>query len=106
MKLCNVVHEIFIEPIDQLRLFPDIESGETKVELHRISTSIPFYGVPDLVEVLGKMRPHSLPCNPSSSLSRTHSLVSRNFDLVVSCVRVLSLRTCYIPQAQLQFRTC
>lgn len=64
MKLCNVVHEIFIEPIDQLRLFPDVESGETKVELHRISTSIPFYGVPDLVEVLGKMRPHSLPCNP------------------------------------------
>ena len=63
MKLFNV-HEIFIEPIDQLRLFPDVESGETKVELHGISTSIPFYGVPDLVEVLGKMRPHSLPCNP------------------------------------------
>ena len=64
MKLCNVVHEIFIEPIDQLRLFPDVESGDTKVELHRISTSIPFYGVPDLVEVLGKRRSHSLPCNP------------------------------------------
>lgn len=61
MKLCNVVNEIFIEPIDQLRLFPDVESGETKVELHRISTSIPFYGVPDLVEVLGKMRPRSCP---------------------------------------------
>ena len=68
MKLCNVVHEIFIEPIDQLRLFPDVESGETKVELHRISTSIPFYGVPDLVEVLGKMRPHSFPCNPFISV--------------------------------------
>ena len=64
MKLFNVVNEIFIEPFDQLRLFPDVESGETKVELHRISTSIPFYGVPDLVKVLGKMRPHSLPCNP------------------------------------------
>ncbi|XP_078376217.1 uncharacterized protein LOC144659619 isoform X2 [Oculina patagonica] len=30
----------------------DAESGETKVELYQMSTSIPFYGVPDLAEVL------------------------------------------------------
>lgn len=30
----------------------NVESGETRVELHEVSTSIPFYGVPDLVEVL------------------------------------------------------
>ncbi|KAJ7380058.1 ATP-binding mismatch repair protein [Desmophyllum pertusum] len=30
----------------------DAESGATKVELYKMSTSIPFYGVPDLAEVL------------------------------------------------------
>lgn len=30
----------------------NVESGETRVELHEVSSSIPFYGVPDLVEVL------------------------------------------------------
>ena len=38
-------------------IFPleiDSESGETKVELHKMSTTIPFYGVPDLAEVLGE----------------------------------------------------
>ncbi|CAH3198043.1 unnamed protein product, partial [Porites evermanni] len=30
----------------------DSESGETKLELHKMSTTIPFYGVPDLAEVL------------------------------------------------------
>lgn len=37
-----------------LFLYSDAESGETKVELNKVSTSIPFYGVPDLAEVLGK----------------------------------------------------
>lgn len=36
-----------------LFLYTDAESGETKVELNKVSTSIPFYGVPDLAEVLG-----------------------------------------------------
>ena len=38
-------------------IFPleiDSESGETKLELHKMSTTIPFYGVPDLAEVLGE----------------------------------------------------
>lgn len=39
-----------------LFLYSDAESGETKVELNKVSTSIPFYGVPDLAEVLGKLR--------------------------------------------------
>ena len=38
-----------------LFLYSDAESGETKVELNKVSTSIPFYGVPDLAEVLGKL---------------------------------------------------
>ena len=43
-------------------LYSDAESGETKVELNKVSTSIPFYGVPDLAEVLGKCeREHSYP---------------------------------------------
>lgn len=45
-----------------LFLSSDAESGETKVELNKVSTSIPFYGVPDLAEVLGKReREYSCP---------------------------------------------
>ena len=43
-------------------LHSDAESGETKVELNKVSTSIPFYGAPDLAEVLGKReREYSYP---------------------------------------------
>lgn len=35
-------------------LFLDSENGETKYELCKMSTCIPFYGVPDLAELLGK----------------------------------------------------
>jgi len=45
-------------------IFPfeiDLESGETKLELHKMSTTIPFYGVPDLAEVLGKYINRSCP---------------------------------------------
>ena len=45
-------------------IFPveiDSESGETKLELHKMSTTIPFYGVPDLAEVLGKYINRSCP---------------------------------------------
>ena len=37
-------------------LYSDAESGETKVELNKVSTSIPCYGVPDLAEVLGRRK--------------------------------------------------
>ena len=40
-----------------LFLYSDAESGETKVELNKVSTSIKHYGVPDLAEVLGKRAP-------------------------------------------------
>ena len=49
---------------DKRFIFPleiDSESGETKLELHKMSTTIPFYGVPDLVEVLGKYINRSCP---------------------------------------------
>jgi len=34
----------------------DSQSRETKVEVYKMSTSIPFYGVPDLAEVLERVR--------------------------------------------------
>ena len=40
-----------------LFLYSDAESGETKVELNKVSISIEHYGVPDLAEVLGKRAP-------------------------------------------------
>ena len=42
-------------------LYSDAESGETKIELNKVSTSIPRYDVSDLAEVLGKRRRISLP---------------------------------------------
>ena len=42
-------------------LYSDAESGETKVELNKVSTSIPRYDVSDLAEVLGKRKRISLP---------------------------------------------
>jgi len=35
-------------------LYSDAESGETKVELNKVSTSIEGYGVSDLIKVLGR----------------------------------------------------
>lgn len=35
-------------------LSSDSDNGEMKYELYKMSTCIPFYGVPDLAELLGK----------------------------------------------------
>ena len=53
----RTVLELLCMCITRLKLFflsLDSENGETKYELCKMSTCIPFYGVPDLAELLGK----------------------------------------------------
>ena len=45
---------LFLNCFFFLSLSLDSENGETKYELCKMSTCIPFYGVPDLAELLGK----------------------------------------------------